>query len=370
MKRLTWALVIAAVICLPVVAGEPVKLFLENDGSPGKVHGLTLKDHNQHPDDAFFYNEAWFMIAISDTGHYGYVTFVVSNSGITPMTPGYSVTIVTPDHKRLVRDVEYKPEDLKMGTDRFELRLQDAYFKESKDGYDLKVEKDGLGMELSFTNEVPGFVLGNGNAVFGAEGKDVFNINYPGPRPLFSGKFIVDGEEIPVKGWGYMDHSITLSNPSNYQKVWHNFKFRADSHTVLISSFTTPDNLDGDFGFGVVTDQNKILCSYTDVKVTEHDVKTDPESEKAYAGKVSYVATGDNCAVRATIDSSNPTEKFDVLAKLDQVWWGKAAKLAINTLIAEPWYFRAVAPVEVEITVDGKTQKVKGVAFNEVIFTE
>jgi len=60
----------------------------------------------------------------------------------------------------------------------------------------------------------------------------------------------------------------------------------------------------------------------------------------------------------------------DVLAKLDQKWWGKAAKLAINTFIAEPWYFRAVEPVEVEVTIDGNTFIVKGRAFNEIIFTE
>jgi hypothetical protein len=69
-------------------------------------------------------------------------------------------------------------------------------------------------------------------------------------------------------------------------------------------------------------------------------------------------------------DSSRPTEKFDVLAKLDQKWWGKAVKTAINTFIAKPWYFRAVEPVEVEMTIDGEKKIVKGKAFNEIIFTQ
>jgi hypothetical protein len=354
-------------VAASATGGQPVRLFLEPDGSAGKIHALTFEDQNIHPMDGFFYNEAWFMIAISDNDYYGYVTFVVSNSGMTAMTPGFSFTIVTPERERLVRDVDFKPEDLEMSDDRFELKLKDAYFRETGDGYDLKVSQGDMGIDISFKNQVPGFVLGDGNAVFG---ENNFYINYPGPRPTFTGTFTVGGREIPVSGWGYIDHSITSSNPSDYQRVWHNFKFRSDTHTVLISSFTTPDAYDGDFGFGVVTDTDKILCSYTDVKVTESDVVTDAESGKPYPHKVSYVATGESCRVRASIDTSRPAEKFDVLAKLDQRWWGKAVKVAINTFIAEPWYFRAVEPVEVEVTVDGKTFIVKGRAFNEIIFTE
>jgi len=356
-------------VALVAVAAEPVRLFREKDGSPGKVHPLTLADHNLHPEDGFFYNESHFMIAIADNGYYGYVTFLVSNSGITPKTPGLSFTIVTPDRKRLVKDIDYKPEDLSTSNQKFDLRIKDAYFRETADGFDLKVGDAKLGIELNFVNKVPGFVLGDGRAVFGAEGEDVFYINYPGPRPEFTGKFTVEGKDVPVKGWGYIDHSVTSSNPGNYQEVWHNFKFRADTHTVLISSFTTPDKFEKDFGFGVVTDDGKVICAYTDVKVTELDVKTDPESDKPYPGKVSYEATGAGCKVRATIDCSKPSEKFDVLAKLEQKWWGRVAKTAINAFIAKPWYYRAVAPVEVEITIGEETVKVKGQAFNEVIFT-
>ncbi len=352
------------------LASEPVKLFEENNGSAGKVHELSPADHNIHPQDGFFYNEAWFMIAISDDGHYGYVTFLVSNSGITAMAPGLSFTIVTPDRKRLVKDVDFEPDDLKMGQDKFSLQLKGNYFRETQNGYDLKVDYDGLGMELSFENQVPGLVVGNGNAVFGSDASDVFYINYPGPRPVFSGKFIIDGKEIPVSGWGYIDHSITGSNPGNFQEVWHNFKFRSDSHTVLISSFTTPQQYERDFSFGVVTDKDKVLCSFTEIKVTEHDAKNDPESGKLYPQRVGYVATGQGCRVSAIIDTSKPAEKFDVLAKLEQKWYGKVVKMAINSFIAEPWYYRCVEPVVVEITVDRVTNKVSGTAFNEIIFTD
>jgi hypothetical protein len=362
-------LAMALLVALTAVAAEPVKLFREDDGSVGKVRALSMKDQGLHPDKGFFYNEAYFMIAIGDAGYYGYVTFIVSNSGVTPKTPMMSFTIVTPERKRLVKDVDFKPEDLKMATDRLDLQLKDNYFRQTKDGYAVKVADDKLGIELNFVNKVPGLIVGNGKAVFGKEGKDVFYINYPGPRPDFTGKFIVEGKEIPVKGWGYIDHSVTTSNPGDYQKVWHNFKFRADSRTVLISSFTSPDRFERGFGFGVVTDESKVLCSFTDVRVKEDDIKNDATSGKPYANRVSYEAVGDGCKVRASINTANPTEKFDVLAKLDQKWWGKAAKVAINTFLAKPWYFRAVAPVEVEIEIGGKTEKVKGTAFNEIIFT-
>jgi hypothetical protein len=369
-KKVT-RLLMAVVLLLAVaaVAAEPVKLLLEDDGSPGKVHALTMKDQGLHPDESFFYTESYFLIAISDSGYYGYVNFLISNMGVTAKTPGVSFTVVTPERKRLARDVDYKAEDLKMAADHFELTLKDTYFKETKDGYAVKVTGDNLGLELNFTNQVPGFMLGNGKAVFGNDKKNVFYINYPGPRPVFTGKFIVEGKEVGVKGWGYIDHSVTTSNPGDYQKVWHNFKFRADSHTVLISSFTSPERFEKGFSFGVVTDANKVLCTFTDVRVKEEEVKPDAESGKDYANRVSYEAVGDQCRVKASIATGNPTEKFDVLAKLDQKWWGKAAKVAINTFMAKPWYFRAVAPVEVELELGGKTEKIKGTAFNEIIFS-
>lgn len=362
------ATMLFSLMAASLAGAEKVTLFAEPGGGPGKVHPLAAEDKGLHPDDGFFYMESWFMIAISETGHYGYVTFIVSNSGVEPKTPGVSFTIVTPERERLVRDVDYKPEDLKLKADPFSIVLKDTSFKETAKGYKLEVMDDGLGMELEFENEVPGFVLGDGKAVFG---DNVFYINYPGPRPTFSGKFLIGGKEVPVKGWGYIDHSVTTSNPADYQEVWHNFKFRGEERTVLISSFTTPEAYDKDFSFGVVTDGGEVLCSFTEVEVTESNIsKEEEESGKPYPGKVSYAATGEGCEVNVAMDVSSPDEKFDVLAKLDKKWWGRAAKLAINTFIAEPWYFRAVGDVEVEITLDGKTEKVPGKAFNEVIFSQ
>jgi hypothetical protein len=361
--------VLALLVGVSALAAEPVKVFLEDDGSAGKVHALTLKDQGLHPNESFFYTESYFMIAISDSGYYGYVNFLISSMGVSPNTPAVSFTVVTPEHKRLAKDVDFKPEDLKMAKDRFELTLKDNVFKQTADGYAVKVGADNLGLELNFVNRVPGLVLGNGKAEFGKDQKNIFYINYPGPRPEFTGKFIVEGKEIPVKGWGYLDHSVTTSNPGDYQKVWHNFKFRSDTNTVLISSFTSPERFERGFSVAVVTDATKVLCTSTDVRVKEEEVKPDADSGKAYANRVSYEAVGDQCKGRAVIDTSKPTEKFDVLAKLDQKWWGKAAKVAINTFLAKPWYFRAVAPVEVEIEMGGKTEKVKGTAFNEIIFS-
>jgi hypothetical protein len=363
---------IAALLVLAATAAagaEAVKLFLEDDGSAGKVHGLTVKDMNLHPSDEFMYNENYFLIAITEAGYYGYVNLLVSNTGIKSFTPGLSFTIVTPDHKRLVRDVDFAPEDLVLRSDKFDLRLKGNYLRAVADGYELKIGDSGLGMELHYANRVPGFVLGNGKAVFGS-GADWFYINYPGPRPAVTGKFVIEGREVPVKGWGYMDHSLSVTNPADFERVWHNMKFHADSHTVLVSSFTTPEKYEKSFGLAVITDDDKVLCAFTEVRVKEDDVKVDADSGKPYPGKVTYELVSDKCRARAVVDSSRPTEKFDVLAKLDNKWWGKAAKAAINTFIARPWYYRAVEPVTVEMTIDGATKTVQGQAFNEVIFTQ
>ena len=365
-----------ALLCLlalaPFIAfaAEPVRVMREPDGSVGKVHPITLKDQLLHPSSEFFYNENYFLIAITDAGLYGYVNILISNTGATPGTPAISFTIVTPDHKRLVKDLDFAPADLVMARDRFDLRLKTNSFRQTPTGYDLKIGDSTLGMELSYKNLVPGVRLGDGRAVFGAAGKDVMYINYPGPRPEVTGKFFINGKPTAVTGWGYIDHSVTTTNPSSFEETWHNMKFHSDTNTLVISSFGAPAKFAGGFGLAILTDNDKVICMSTDVRVTEEQVKKDAESGKMYPGRVRYDIRGDTCTVKATMDSSRVTEKFDVLAKLDQKAWGRAAKFVINTFIAQPWYFRSVGPVEIEITSAGQARTAKGTAFNEIIFTQ
>lgn len=363
-------LILTCTVLLSAAGKEPVKLFLEPSGQPGKLHPLVLKDEQLHPLDGFFYNENYFLIAITNEGYYGYVNLLVTNTGVKSMTPGISFTIVTPDKKRLVRDLDFAPQDLAAPRDRFELRLKNNFLRAVPGGYEIKVSADNLGLELRYQNQVPGFVLGNGRAVFGRTGEDFFYINYPAPRPVVTGKFIVNGKTVPVSGWGYMDHSLFNTNPANFERVWHNMKFHSATHTVLVSSFTTPEKYERGFSIFAVTNQKSILCVGTEVKVTEEGVTKDAASGKPYPRRVRYELIGDRCQVRANVDVSNVTEKFDVLAKLDQKLWGKAAKAAINTFIARPWYFRSVAALQLEITLEGGKITPQGTAFNEIIFTE
>ncbi|MFO8058456.1 MAG: hypothetical protein R6V10_14295 [bacterium] len=371
MKK-TRVILLVMVISLPVLAspGEPVQLFQEPDGSPGKIHELSLADKKLHPMEGFFYNENYFFIAMTDQGYYGYVNLLVSNTGLEEHQPGISFTIVTPEHERLVTDLDYKAADLESAKDHFELRIKDNYFKETDEGYKLHIRHEDMGMDLEFKNRVPGFVLGDGKAVFGESGEKFFYINYPGPRPDVTGSFLVKGKTVPVKGWGYIDHSLSNSNPASFEDVWHNIKFHSPDYTVLVSSFTTPEEYERDFSLGVITNDEKVLCSFTDVRVKEEDVEVDPESGKAYPAKVHYTLSGDDCSARATMNTSKITEKFDVLAKLNKRWYGRPVKAAINAFIAEPWYYRSVAPVTFKLNVHGKKITTTGQAFNEIIYTD
>jgi len=350
-------------------AAEPVVLFAEDDGGPGKVHRLSARDKGLHPHDAFLYNENYFLIAITGSGYYGYVNMLVSNSGITSGQPGISFTIVTPEGERLVRDRDFDPEDLEASDDPMSFSAGGNRLREIEGGYELKVGWDDMGMELVYKNEAPGFVLGNGKAVFGGDGGHFFYINYPGPRSEVWGRFIVRGQELPVSGWGYVDHSLSVTNPAAFEDTWHNMKFYSDTHSVIISSFTTPGDYEKDFGIAAITDGSSILCASTVVRVIEKDIEHDPDSGKSYPNTIIYQVEGPGCSARAVVDSSLVTEKFDVLQKLEQKWYGKAVKAVINTFIAEPWFYRAVTPVTVELEIEGRKITVDGQAFNEVIYT-
>jgi hypothetical protein len=330
---------------------------------------LSLEDLNPHPLDVFWYTESYFFIAILEDGHIAYVNLVLSNMGLKKHQPALTFTIITPELERLTTEAEYAPEDVEQAGDRFCIRIRENLLEGTSRDMHLKLFQQGLGMDLKFRGSFAGYKLGQGKAYFGKNRETFFYIDYPAPRPQVTGTLTIHGRTLEVQGWGYVDHCYYNANTMDFEDVWHNFKFYSARYSVILTSFTTPERFGGQsVSLASILDDEKVLCATTDVTVIEKDHRLDPAGEKSYPHTLELEFKCPNLRARTCFDSSHVVEKMDVLEKLNKGAATRALKYLINTFITQPFYYRAENPAVIEMTADGKTEKISGQAVSEVIF--
>ncbi len=371
MKKMAFGLLVVLLMARTAAAADPISLFLEKDGSKGKPHNLALADLKLHYAETMWYTESYFFIAYLDSGEIAYIQLLVSNLGMKKNQPALTLTIITPDRKRLTTEKDFAPADLKVGANNFSLKIGDNLLSGDDKNQKLNVRQEKLGFELEFASPTPGFKLGDGCAWFG-EKKDIyFCINYPAPRARVSGYIYYDGKKVAASGWGYADHSWYNANSTDFERTWHNLKFFSPDQNLIISSFGAPEN----FGsqtvavVALVNDQ-QVLMATTDLTVTESSFRFDSAGQKNYPQRILYEFKHPDYSGKISFDSSRVIEKMDVLEKLDKSAASKAVKWTIQTFVAKPFYYRAFGPTELDLTAKGVPSKIPGSASCETIFVK
>jgi len=350
---------------------EPVYAFLEKDGSPGKVHPLTLEDMKLHPMHSFWYTESYFFIAYLESGEIAYLNLIVSNMALKRNQPGLTLTIITPQGKRLTSERTFAPEELKLEQDRFSLQIGKNLLSGDDKKLALNVLQADLGLQLEFSSPTAGFKLGDGCAHFGEKKDILYAINYPAPRARVSGKISYGGKEIPAQGWGYVDHCWYNANTTDFEQVWHNMKFFSDDATLIVTSFNASEQYAGKLvGLAALVDDQGVILATTDLKVSEFNRDHDRVGGRNYPRRVVYEFSAPEGGGKIDFDSSKVVEKMDVLEKLDRNAATKALKWTITQFIAKPFYYRSVGPAELELKLKSKTNKLSGRASCEVIFVK
>lgn len=351
---------------------EPIFLFLEKDGSRGKVNPLSREDLRLHPAESFWYTESYFFIAYLDSGEIAYLNLIVSNMGLKKNQPALTLTIITPTRERLTTEKDFKPEDLKLSENPFSIRIGENVLSGDDRRQKLSVKQEQLGLELEFSSPVQGFKLGDGCAYFGAKKDIYFCINYPAPRARVSGYITYNGKKVNAKGWGYLDHSWYNADTAMFEKIWHNLKFFSPEQNLLITSFITTENYGGKnvAVVSLVNDQ-KVVFATTDLIVTESSIEFDPAGQKSYPKKILFEFKHSDYSGRIHFDSSKIVEKMDVLEKLNKSATNRALKWAIQTFKQKPFYYRSFGPAELELNPKGSSSiKISGQASCEVIFVK
>ena len=219
MKKYIFGLIIFLGIARGGISAEPIDSFNESNGMAGTVHPLTLEDMKLHPGQSFWYTESYFFIAYLDSGEIAYLNFIITNMGLNKNQPALTLTVITPDGKRLTTEKDFAPADLKAAADKFSLTIGNNQLSGNDKELSLRVSQGELGLDLDFKSPAPGFKLGDGMVYFGPK-KDIFYaINYPAPRSRVSGTVSYNGKKVAAKGWGYIDHCWYNANTTDFEKT-------------------------------------------------------------------------------------------------------------------------------------------------------
>ena len=370
MKRVLFGLVVLILFSKGGVAGEPVYVFREKDGSVGTIHNLALEDMKLHPNQSFWYTESYFFIAYLESGEIAYLNLIISNMGLKKNQPAVTLTVITPERKRLTTEKDFAPEDLKLAQDRFELKIGGNLLAGTDRELSLRVSQGTLSLELDFKSTVPGFKLGDGAVYFGDKKDSFYSINYPAPRSRVSGNISCDGKKVQAQGWGYVDHCWYNSNTTDFEEIWHNLKLFSDQGTLILTSFTTPEKYGNKLvGIAALVDDSKVVFATTDLKVSEFNHDFDAVGQKKYPRRILYEFLGPGYSGNIDFNSSKVVEKMDVLEKLDK-GAAKALKWTINKFVAKPFYYRSFGPAELVLEQKSAASRIQGKASCEVIFVK
>ena len=131
---------------------EPITIFLEKDGARGRVHELSAEDLKLHPSQSMWYTESYFFIAYLESGEIAYIQLIISNLGLKKNQPGLTLTVITPDRRRLTTEKDFPPEALTFLPGGFGLGIGDNRLSGTDRELKLSVRQDQLALELQYVD--------------------------------------------------------------------------------------------------------------------------------------------------------------------------------------------------------------------------
>jgi hypothetical protein len=167
----------------------------------------TPRDDGAHPSESPFYFEWWYFDAVFAQGTKLSVILHLTDLIKPASTLGsINVSVFGHDKPVLNRFIQYNRDSIQASSDACDVRIGSNRCLAGEDGdYSVHIDETDFQADLLFKTSAVGWRPGNGKFYFGE--RDFFSWIVPQPRARVQGKFVIQGEERQVSGWGYHDHN-------------------------------------------------------------------------------------------------------------------------------------------------------------------
>ncbi|MBE9514023.1 MAG: hypothetical protein IMY83_03210 [Chloroflexi bacterium] len=242
------------------------------DRNDDAFHGLPSTDAR----------EMWFFDAIFDNGYCMGIGFrmgvVLTETGATdPEYRSVAFGIFDPDGEKTETEVQFPVSEVSASTETCDVRMGDNYVHGEFPRYEIHFRSGDLGADLVFENLTQGYRNPPDGITALGEGWVVAQ-----PRARVTGTLILDGEEMPVSGEGYHDHTWGVSTPGEGIGIlasWNWGKLFLPNHTFVFNVIQLAEKFGGQSGgilmafkgeelFQVLVSEN-IVVELSDFEVDE-----------------------------------------------------------------------------------------------------
>jgi hypothetical protein len=349
---------------MPVTAIEGWSGPGSKDAEPTPV---TARDNALHPHDSRWAFEHWYFDAHLDSGHTVIAFLQKRRPEERPgSSPVVELLVYSPDGTRRQVIRRYPKAAFRASTEVGEVAIGPNHATTDLTGalpvHRLHVAEEDLVLDLTFANETPSWMPGNGTTRYGRT--DRFGWVVPAPRARVTGSVTIDGEAREVTGRGYHDHNWGVGNMPRIIERWHWGRLYTEDFSLLYATVRTQARFGHHESRPLMLAQGRnIVLSTGEVELTEGPMVHNAEARRAYP---QWIRLQVEDAVDLTLTVRSVVHAHDLL---DDVPVVRAApvKPLVNRIVGHPGYFRFTSDFELTAIVDGEKFERTGSTLHELV---
>lgn len=310
--------------------------------------GYTDKDDGRHFYDTQDYYEWWYFDGHFDNGYTCAVGYHFPLGHAKPRVPALYICIFTPEGEDISVLKAVDAVKCTASSEKCDVRLGNHFAIQEGDTYHISAMSKRAGADLVFRRKLPGWKP-LGKDYYYDNGTEKHGWLVPLPRAEVEGTIYIQGEAIAVKGLGYHDHNWGNVDMHDSLQRWFWGRFHHPDYTMIYYYHYPARQGEADESRFYLAKGDKPILTPSKFSIKSTGELHDEVYHKSMPRDIE-IAAGEN----------------DVQFKCNI--YGKGLSTRSEMLYGAPWpqyYWRLVAEYTAEVTVGGKTDKIKGIPNSE-----
>lgn len=290
--------------------------------------------------------EWWYFEAHLDDGSAVVITFFTKSllDRGSRLKPAVSMTVTTPDGRKLSAVNPIMPNDFSASKERCYVRAGDSWVRGDLCFYELKAHAGELSAQLRFSGLVPAWRPGAGKNYYDEALTSYFAWLPAIPYGTVEGQLTYDGKMRVVKGTCYHDHNWGNVALNEVLSGWYWGRAHLGDYTLIFAEMrAVPRYGEQKIPVFLLAKGDQILIGDgAPLQLEEQDFIADPGG-RSYPDGLDLRWEKDGSTVQLKLRAPALIDSFSLLEMLP------AWKRAIGKLLANPYYFRFRADLDLQI---------------------
>jgi predicted secreted hydrolase len=311
--------------------------------------------------------EWWYFDAHLDDGSTAVIVFatkpLLERNG--PLKPSLIFTITRPDGHKLDRSQGFTPDQFSAAKDGCDVRLGGNYVHGNLHRYELHAANGDLAADLTFVGSVPPWRPGSGKNYYNAALTRYFAWLPAIPYGTVQGTLTYDGQTHAVSGVGYHDHNWGNVGLNEVMSHWYWGRAQVGAYSLIFVEMNAVPAYGGLKipVFLLAKDGEILIGDGTPLKLTTSDLVTHPEG-RSYPRQLDFhwqSADASQGSVHLQLRQPELIEAISLLTTFPR-WQQRLLRL-----VANPYYFRFNAALELRLDLPGLQTVESGRALYEIM---